>query len=66
MNKELADAIRGGHGYDYFCQNGTNFSKSELVDILKEYNYAIYKIGHTSTAETVYRAIAQEIEGMIE
>lgn len=66
MTQELADAIRGGHGYDYFCQNGTDFSKSELVDILKEYDYAIYKIGITSTKETVYRAIAQEIEEMIE
>lgn len=66
MTKELADAIRGGHGYDYFCQNGADFSKSELVDILKEYDYAIYKMNLVSTKESVYEMVAENIEEMIE
>jgi hypothetical protein len=66
MNQELADAIRGGHGYDYFCQNGHDYSKSELVDILKEYDYAIHRMNLTSTKETVYDTVASNIEELID
>ena len=66
MTQELVDAIRCGHGYDYYCQNGTDFSKSELVDIIKEYDYAIYKMNLVSTKESVYEMIADNIEEMIE
>lgn len=42
-DKELLKACRTGNMYDFIANNAYQFTKEELVDILKQTYYAIYQ-----------------------
>lgn len=35
----------GGSGFEFICNNGYKFSKSDLLDIIKELLYSIHRVG---------------------
>ncbi len=41
--EELIEACRVGHMYDYISNNAYQYTKNELVEILKQTFYAIYE-----------------------
>lgn len=41
--KELIEACRTGNMYDYIANNAYQFTKEELVEILKQTYYAVYQ-----------------------
>lgn len=38
--QEFIDALRKGKGYGWICNHGHELNKYELIDIVKEYEYA--------------------------
>lgn len=39
---EFAKAVEEGNGYEFISQRYEEFTKTELVGVIKEYDYAIY------------------------
>lgn len=39
----LKVALQNGNLYDFISQEGRNFSKQQLIDIIKELDYTIYE-----------------------
>ena len=39
--REYLKALRNGNSYDYICNHGHEFTKDELITIIKELDYAI-------------------------
>lgn len=60
---EFISALREGNGYDWISRNNCELSKDELVNIIKEYDYAIHNETMTRNEEMgMYRAVANELE----
>ena len=64
MLKEYTEALRNGNGYQYICDNGHAMSKTELCDIIKEFDYIIGHLskkneGNNSYLEQVADSIAE-------
>ena len=65
--KAYVKALRSGNGYDYICQHGHEFTKDELIDIIKELDYAIYsEAKYAIKASEIYEAAATNIEDFME
>ena len=65
--KEYIEALRNGNSYDYICQHGHEFTKEELIDIIKELDYAIYsEAKYAIKASEIYEAAATNIEDLME
>ena len=67
MNKmnEFIEALREGTGYGWIANYGYSFGKEELVNIIKEYDYAIHSMTTTLDEETdIYCAVADELKAM--
>ena len=47
-------ALRNGNGYQYICDNGHNMSKSELCDIIKEFDYVIKNLSNRNVGSNAY------------
>lgn len=63
MLKGYVDALRKGNGYQYICNNGHEMSKSELCEIIKEFNYIIKDLSITNEGSSVYlEYVADSIE----
>ena len=49
-NNEFKEALKNGRLFDYISNSCNQFSKSELADIIKEFDYLIYtKLGEEET-----------------
>ena len=42
--QDLIDAIKNRELYDFIGNNGHNYSKTDLINIIKELDYAFYKL----------------------
>lgn len=63
MLKGYVDALRKGNGYQYICNNGHEMSKSELCEIIKEFDYIIKDLSITNEGSSVYlEYVAESIE----
>lgn len=40
MMNNFIEALKNGKGYDWICNHGHELNKYELLDIIKEYEYA--------------------------
>ena len=65
--KEYIEALRNGNSYDYICQHGHEFTKEELIDIIKELDYAIYsEAKYAVKASEIYEAAATNMNDFME
>ena len=66
MNKmnEFIEALRSGSGYDWICRNGHELNKYELIDIIKEYDYAIHDNTNPYEKKLIYGAAADELSSI--
>ena len=60
--KQYIEALRNKRGYDWICNNSHLLSKYELIDIIKELDYAIKDMGMLSNPIDIYKAAAYELE----
>lgn len=42
--QDLIDAIKNRELYDFIGNNGHNYSKTDLINIIKELDYAFYRL----------------------
>ena len=59
---EFIEALREGKGYDWIANHGWELSKDELVNIIKEYDYAIHRSVTTDEEEYMYNVVADNLE----
>lgn len=52
--KNYVKALREGKGYQYICDYGHLLSKSELCDIIKEFDYVIKNLSNQNKKSNVY------------
>ena len=56
-------ALRNGNGYQYICDNGHNMSKSDLCDIIKEFDSVVGKLSSVNVGTNAYfEYVADSIE----
>jgi hypothetical protein len=61
--KGYLEALRNGNSYDYICQHGHEFTKDELITIIKELDYAIYsEAKYAIKASEIYEAAATNLK----
>ena len=61
------EALRNGNSYDFICQHGHEFTKEELIDIIKELDYAIYsEAKYAVKASEIYEAAATNMKDFME
>lgn len=65
--KAMVEALKEGRAYDHISNNGYAMSKDDLVRIIKEYDYAIHRLGDLKTIDSqeVYDEIAEELSEFI-
>ena len=59
--KDFIKALRKGRGYDWIVQHGHELNKYELIDIVKEYDYAIQDNADGYDSKAIYNAAAEEL-----
>jgi hypothetical protein len=65
--REYLEALRNGKSYDYICNHGHEFTKDELITIIKELDYAIYsEAKYAIKASDIYEAAATNMEDFME
>ena len=65
--KAYIEALRNRNSYDYICQHGHEFTKDELIDIIKELDYAIYsEAKYAVKASDIYEAAATNMKDFME
>lgn len=65
--KAYIEALRNGKSYDFICQHGHEFTKDELIDIIKELDYTIYsEAKYAVKASDIYEAAATNMEDSME
>ena len=52
--KNYVKALREGKGYQYICDYGHLLSKSELCDIIKEFDYVIKNLSNQNEKSNGY------------
>ena len=63
MLKSYVEALKNGKGYQFICDNGHNMSKSELCDIIKEFDYIIKDLSVRNEGSSIYlEYVAESIE----
>lgn len=55
------EALRKGRGFDWIANHGHNLSSYELINIIKEYDYAIQDNVDAYDAKSIYNAAADEL-----
>lgn len=63
---EFIEALRKGSSYGWIANNGYNLSKYELIDIIKEYDYAIHISATIDSESYMYNVVADNLELMYE
>ena len=61
--KQFIEALRKGKGYDWISRYGHKLNKYELLDIVKELDYAIH---NSSDNEDIYESAATELADLYE
>lgn len=61
--KAMVEALKEGRAYDHISNKGWNMSKDDLIRIIKEYDYAIHRLGDLKQIDSqeVYDDIAEEL-----
>ena len=59
--KNYIEELKKGKGYDWISNYGHELSKYELIDIVKELEYAIYDNLYSFEAKEIYDAAAEEL-----
>ena len=63
MLEKYAEALKNGNGYQFICDNGHEMSKTELCDIIKEFDYIVKDLSLTNEGSSVYlECVADSIE----
>lgn len=66
MLKDYVEALRNGNGYQYICDNGHNMDKSELCDIIKEFDYVVGQLSNSNIGSNDYYGyVAESIEEFV-
>jgi hypothetical protein len=61
--KEYVEALKNGNGYKYICDNGHNMSKSELCDIIKEFDIYLKDLSNRNVGSNAYlEYVAENIQ----
>ena len=62
--KNYIKALRENKGYDWIASHGWSLTKDELINIIKEFDYAVHELCvyvHEDEQDT-YNAVALELE----
>ena len=59
--KNFIEALKNGRGFDWIAEHGHELNKYELIDIVKEYDYAIQDNADCYGAKAIYKAAAEEL-----
>ena len=59
--KEYIEELKKGKGFDWIACHGHELNKYELIDIVKELEYAIYDNLYSFEAKEIYDAAAEEL-----
>ena len=62
--KEYIEALKNGKGYDWISEKGHSLNKYELIDIIKELDYAIYDRLDKFDQKDIYNSAAEELENL--
>ena len=63
MLEKYVEALKNGDGYQFICDNGHNMSKSELCDIIKEFDSVVGELSIRNEGSNVYyECVANSIE----
>lgn len=63
MMKDYVEALKNGNGYQYICDNGHNMSKSDLCNIIKEFDYSVKRLSNRNVGSNAYlEYVAESIE----
>lgn len=63
MLKEYTKALKKGNGYQFVCDNGQQMSKSDLCNIIKEFDYVVKDLSHKNESSNIYlEYVADSIE----
>lgn len=56
LRKELRQALQEGRAYDFIANEGYRFTKEELIEIIKNYDFTLYQLAkQTYTIEETLR-----------
>ena len=59
--KNFIEALKNGRDFDWIAEHGHSLNKYELIDIIKEYDYAIQDNVDAYEAKSIYDAAANEL-----
>lgn len=54
MLEKYVDALRKGTGYQFICDNGHEMSKSDLCNIIKEFDYVVKDLSYKNEDSDIY------------
>lgn len=62
LRKELRQALQEGRAYDFIANEGYQFSKDELIEIIKNYDFTLYQLAkQTDTIEETLREYGEMV-----
>ena len=64
--KQFIEALRNGNVYDWICNHGHELNKYELLDIIKEYEYARGQMNDKLAEDLFKDFVADNLEDMYE
>lgn len=64
--KQYIEALKNGNGFDWIANYGFRLDKYELIDIIKELDYAIYDNLDECDMNQVYKAASDELTERLE
>lgn len=59
--KDYIESLKDGKGYYWISKHGTELNKYELIDIIKEFDYAIHSMGIRDGKEDLYNAVYENL-----
>ena len=59
--QQYIEALKEGKGYDWISRHGWDLKKDDLIDIIKEFDFAINSMGICDGKEDLYDAIYEEL-----
>ena len=63
MLKKYVEALKNGNGYQFICNNGHEMSKSELCDIIKEFDSVVGVLSSRNVGSNIYyKYVADSIQ----
>ena len=54
MLEKYVDALQKGTGYQFICDNGHEMSKSDLCNIIKEFDYVVKDLSYRNEDSDIY------------